>query len=148
MEIREVKTIEEARMCNNLLTELIRDESKYNKNLADNFVVNNYFENIYLNKNNLILISVIDNEIVGYAFAKKISTDEIIKSVLIDGIYVIESARNKGIATKLIERIQKWCKEKEIDEIKIKVVIANKSAYNLYKKLGFDDYSIELTKSL
>ena len=148
MEIREVKTIEEARMCNNLLTELIRDESKYNKNLADNFVVNNYFENIYLNKNNLLLISVIDNEIVGYAFAKKISSDEIIKSVLIDGIYVIESARNKGIATKLIERIQKWCKEKEIDEIKIKVVIANKSAYNLYKKLGFDDYSIELTKSL
>ena len=148
MEIREVKTIEEARMCNHLLTELIRDESKYNKNLADNFVVNNYFENIYLNKNNLLLISVIDNEIVGYAFAKKISSDEIIKSVLIDGIYVIESARNKGIATKLIERIQKWCKEKEIDEIKIKVVIANKSAYNLYKKLGFDDYSIELTKSL
>ena len=148
MEIREVNTIEEARECDKLLTELIRDEATYNEGINSEFIVNNYFENIYFNKNNILLIAVEENKIIGYAFAKKIATDEIVKSALIDGVFVVKNSRNKGIATKLIEKIQKWAIDYGIDDLKIRVVIENKKAYNLYKKLGFKEYSIELTKKI
>lgn len=144
MEIREVKTIEEARICDELLTLLIRDESKYNKAIDENFTVNNYFENIYFNKNNNLLIALINDEIVGYVFAKEIENDETIKSVLIDGLFVKEEYRNQGIASALIENIVKVIKEKGITAIKIKVMSNNTNAIHLYQKYGFEELSKEM----
>lgn len=52
-------------------------------------------------KNNYLLGYYIDNEIVGYLFIKGIEKDV----ALIDGLYVEDKYRNKGIATKLIMQL-------------------------------------------
>lgn len=145
MEIREVKTIEEARVCDTLLTKLIQDEAKYNKLINPNFIVNNYFENIYMNNTNSLLIAVDNNIIIGYIFNKLIDSEvDNIKVSLIDGLYVESEYRNKGIASSLIEASLKWAKENNINAVKIKVITENQAALKLYEKYNFGEIAKEM----
>ena len=148
MEIREVNTIEEARECDKLLTELIRDEITYNKNIDPTFVVKNYFENLYMKDNNLLLIAVENNNISGYIFVREIKEEGFKNVMLIDGLYVNEEYRNQGIASKLIEESLKWIKEQGSEAVKIKVMSDNIKAVNLYQKFGFTELSKELINYL
>lgn len=148
MEIREVNTIEEARECDKLLTELIRDEITYNKNIDPTFVVKNYFENLYMKDNNLLLIAVENNNISGYIFVREIKEEGFKNAMLIDGLYVNEECRNQGIASKLIEESLKWIKEQGSEAVKIKVMSDNIKAVNLYQKFGFTELSKELINYL
>lgn len=148
MEIREVKSIEEARECDKLLTELIRDEVTYNKNIDPTFVVNNYFENLYMKDNNLLLIAVDNDNIYGYIFVREVKEEGFKKAMLIDGLYVNEEYRNQGIASKLIEESLKWIKEQGALAIKIKVMSDNIKAVSLYQKFGFTELSKELINYL
>lgn len=145
MEIREVKTIEEARICDTLLTKLIQDEAKYNKLVNQNFVVNNYFENIYMNETNSLLIAVDNNIIIGYIFNKLIDSEvDNIKVSLIDGLYVETNYRNKGIASSLIEASLKWAKTNNVNAVKIKVITENQAALKLYEKYNFGEIAKEM----
>ena len=149
MEIRKVKTIEEAKICDSLLTKLIQDESKYNEMINPNFIVNNYFENIYNNENNTLLIAVTNNEIVGYIFVKTIEAEiENQRLALIDGLFVLEEYRGKGIASSLINESLKWTKENNINIVKIKVMSNNINAVKLYEKFKFTELSKEMILSV
>lgn len=71
--IKEVNSIEDANVCDKLLTELIRDERKYNDSLDEDIIVTNHFSEI-LKDNNVVLIAYyLDNEIVGYILIRKTS---------------------------------------------------------------------------
>ena len=98
-----VLDVERANICDDLLTKLIQDERKYNNSIDKDFVVKNYFQNVIKNENNILLCYEEDAMIKGYIFLKSIE-DNNRKGYLIDGLYVIERDRNKGIATKLIAR--------------------------------------------
>ena len=148
MEIREVNTLEEARFCDTLLTKLISDEYQYNKLINPNFIVTNYFENIYMNDNNILLIAKEDN-ICGYIFVKEIDSEiDNIKVMLIDGLYVETEYRNKGIASSLIEAALEKCKEKNVTAVKIKVMTSNTSAVKLYEKFNFTEQAKEMINYL
>lgn len=148
MEIREVNTLEEARLCDTLLTKLISDEYQYNKLINPNFIVTNYFENIYMNDNNILLIAKEDN-ICGYIFVKEIDSEiDNIKVMLIDGLYVETEYRNKGIASSLIEVALEKCKEKNVTAVKIKVMTSNTSAVKLYEKYNFTEQAKEMINYL
>ena len=151
MIIKKVSCIEEAKECDKLLTLLIQDEKKYNENTKDDYIVDNWYPNLIDKDNNQLFIAVYNNEIVGYAYVKIITTSdspEIYTEASISGIYVKENYRRQGIATKLINEAKKWCINKGVSYLKLNVLEGNRTALNLYKKLGFNDFSRVLRNKL
>ena len=151
MIIKKVSSIEEAKECDKLLTLLIQDEKKYNENTKDDYIVDNWYPNLIDKNNNQLFIAVNDNEIVGYIYVKILTSNdspEIYYEASISGIYVKESFRKQGIATKLINEAKKWCINKGVTYLKLNVLEGNIAALNLYKKLGFNDFSRILRNKL
>lgn len=151
MIIVKVDNLEDARKCNELLTLLIENEEKYNENINKNYIVNNWFENLYNMENNVLYVAKENEEIVGYIYCK-INTGENGSTnnleALIDGLYVLEEYRKKGIATALINKAKQWCRNKNVKYIMINVLENNKTALNLYSKLNFNDYEKTLRFSI
>lgn len=147
--IKYVETLEEANSCDELLNKLILDEKKYDETINENFVVKNYFCNIIKNKQDLLLIYVVNNNVVAYIYAKKIK-DDVSKntSYLIDGLYVEEEYRNQGIAKKLIKEIIKICSVNDCSNIDINVMYKNELAKKLYKALNFNELKLTLRLEL
>ena len=151
MIIKKVSCIEEAKECDKLLTLLIQDEKKYNENIKEDYKLDNWYPNLIDKDNNQLFIAVYNNEIVGYAYVKIITSSdspEIYTEASISGIYVKENFRRQGIATKLINEAKKWCINKGVSYLKLNVLEGNSTALNLYKKLGFNDFSRILRNKL
>ena len=151
MIIKKVSCIEEAKECDKLLTLLIQDEKKYNENIKEDYKLDNWYPNLIDKDNNQLFIAVYNNEIVGYAYVKIITSSdspEIYTEASISGIYIKENYRRQGIATKLINEAKKWCINKGVSYLKLNVLEGNRTALNLYKKLGFNDFSRVLRNKL
>ena len=69
---------------------------------------------------------------IGYIFAKRQEN-----GYLLDGLYVNEDFRNKGIARKLLDEVIKEILLIGDYKIFINVLKENVVAYNLYKSFGF-----------
>lgn len=143
--ITEVEDELKANKCDELLTKLMRDESKYDKTLDNDYVVKDYFKNIIKKPNHILLCYEEDNTIVGYIYLKPLTEGS--KIAFINGLFVEEEYRGKGIATKLIDEAIKIAKE-NYNYIEINVMYNNEVAYKIYKKLGFNDLSVTLRKDL
>ena len=151
MIIKKVSSIEEAKECDKLLTLLIQDEKKYNENTKDDYIVDNWYSSFIDKDDSQLFIAVNDNEIVGYIYVKIITTSDssdISTEASISGIYVKENFRKQGIGTKLINEAKKWCINKGVSYLKLNVLEGNRIALNLYKKLGFNDFSRVLRNKL
>ena len=151
MIIKKVSSIEEAKECDKLLTLLIQDEKKYNDNTKDGYKVDNWYPNFIDKDYSQLFIAVNDNEILGYTYVKIITSDdspEIYTEASISGIYIKENFRRQGIATKLINEAKKWCISKGVIYFKLNVLEGNNPALNLYRKLGFTDFSRVLRMKL
>lgn len=146
--IRKVETLEEANKCDELLNKLILDEKKYDNTINENFVVNNYFSKMINNENNILLVDIIDDKIIAYVFAKKIYDESIDIGYLIDGLYVEQEYRNRGIAKNLINEIIKICENNDASYIDINVMYNNALAKKLYKSLEFNELKLTLRKKL
>lgn len=136
-----VKTKTEAIECDKLLTKLIISESKFDSNLKKDYIVKNYFENKYSNKDNILIVAKTDeNIIIGYAYCKITTSEDgpnINHIALLDGLYVDEEYRNQGVATQLIQKAKEWSKEIGAKIFEIDVATSNTNAFELYSKLGF-----------
>ena len=130
-----------ANYCDTLLTKLIQDEKKYDSTIDEKFVVKDYFKNIIQDEKNILLCYEEDNKILGYTFLKPIEVNKE-HAYIINGIYVEEEYRKRGIATKLIEESLKILKEKNIKIIDINAFCKNEAAMNLYKKFGFKETKV------
>ena len=53
--IKEVENEKDANRCDELLTELILDERKYNDTIDENIVITNHFNNLINNENVVLL---------------------------------------------------------------------------------------------
>ena len=138
---------ERASTCDILLTKLIQDERQYDNSIDKDFVVNNYFKNIIKNKNNILLCYEENNIIKGYIYLKPVNNDSQ-NCYLIDGLYVDNEYRNKGIATKLIENALNVIKETNVAVVDINVMANNSVAISLYKRFGFNEFRISLRKNI
>ena len=132
---------ERANICDILLTKLIQDERQYDKSIDKGFVVKDYFKNVIKNEENILLCYEENNIIKGYIYLKQIINNNK-KGYLIDGLYVEELYRNKGIASKLIEKALNITKDNGIEVLEINVMSQNKKAIKLYKKYGFNEFKI------
>ena len=127
---------ENASVCNDLLTKLINDETKYDENLKNNIIINNYYNK--LNENSVIYIAFINNKVVGYLYGYL--TEDILvkeKTAKLDALYVIEEYRGNKIASKLIEEYKNWCFSKEVKYIEVTAWNDNIDATKIYLKQDF-----------
>ncbi len=132
MEFKIVENIEEAKICDDLLTELIMSERKYDDNVNKSYKVDKYYTEIFDKDYNTLICASCDGIVVGF----------------IDALYVKEKYRNQGIATGLIEEFYKWCELKEIKSVEIDSFIKNKASCKLYKKFGFEITSYRMRKQI
>ena len=85
----------------------------------------------------LILVS-------GYILIRK--TDDL--TCLLDGLFVIDQYRNRGIGKKLINEAIKVCKTYKVKYVDINVMKNNTIAKNLYQELDFNELEIKMRKHL
>lgn len=145
--IVQVKDDNLAEKCDELLTKLIEDERKYDNKINEFFIVVDYFKNVINDDNNILLCYKIDENVVGYIFFKYINNIDGV-GYLIDGLFVEEAYRNKGIAKSLISEGLKRIDSIKKDFIEIKVMANNKIAMKLYESFGFEIFSIKLRKKI
>jgi len=103
-----------------------------------------YFE--YMINSQIIFIAQAEEKIVGYlagTICKEVSyiTESFAE---LDNMYINEEYRRFGIGTLLINEFKKYCKEKNIQNIKVTASAKNNKAINFYMKNGFEDYNITL----
>ena len=58
---------------------------------------------------------------------------------------VKDTYRKYGIGKQLISEFKKYCKQNNINNIKVTASYKNKSAISFYKKNGFNEFNITLT---
>ena len=71
--IKEVKNVEDANKCDELLTKLILDERKYNDLIDNNIVIKNHFSKMLDDEDVILLAYYLDKLIVGYILIRKIN---------------------------------------------------------------------------
>ena len=142
--IREIKE-EEIDYANKLLNKLIIDEKQYDKNINENYVVNNYYQN--RQNNSILLVATLNNEIVAFLFGYIVDTTVYIdKKAILDALYVSKNHRKKGLANLLINNFKEWSIKQKITNLELTVCSENVDACSLYKKHGFKivKYSMKL----
>ena len=110
---------------NNFLS-TFEEEIKYS-NLDWQQKLQNSFWFGFFQENNLIAM-------ISFEIAKK---NKINHTAEIGSLYIKNSHRNLGIATKLIKFVENFAKQKNILQIYLGCNFNNKIAINLYKKLGY-----------
>lgn len=142
--IKEVKTIDDANKCDELLTKLILDERQYDDLIDENTVIKDHFNKMLDDENIVLLGYYYNDEIVGYILIRKLNDNV----CLLDGLYVLVNYRNKGIANKLIEEAIDRCKKMNVKYVDINVMEKNEIAKHIYKKLDFTEYEIKMRKDI
>lgn len=134
-----------------MLTDLIQDERKYDKNINKDFVVKNFYSQFVNKEDSCIAIAKNQNqEIVGYCFAFVENNGNVYneKIVQLDALFVKSEYRNNGIAQKLIDFVTNWSKNKGAKYIELKVCSENENAIKLYDKLEFKESKKILLKKI
>jgi len=99
----------------------------------------------------VILVAVEDGKIVAYIRGTLTKTLYVLNVKLrgtIDNLYVEEEYRRRGIAQSLIEELIRWFKEKKADVMTLHIYPLNLNTMALYKKLGFKEYSLNMSRRL
>ena len=66
----------------------------------------------------------------------------------LESMYVQESMRGKGIGGKLVQQFEAWCKEKEVQIIRVVASAQNTDAIKFYKSQGAKEVSVTLERAL
>jgi len=82
-------------------------------------------------------MAVLDDRVVGYVYYEDFKADGFADICFLN---VLQSARNRRIGTKLIEKaIEDSFKKSKIKRIEISVRVDNTAAFRLYQRLGFKE---------
>ena len=66
----------------------------------------------------------------------------------ISSIYVEKAHRKKGVSSRLIEKAEKWAKEKGAFSITLDVSLVNEGAIGVYESIGFMETRVQMEKKL
>lgn len=95
-----------------------------------------------------VIVAEEDSKIVGilsYIFriiSGKVVVDR--KVMFIESLAVDEKYRSRGIGRGLLDRAKEICKETECDSLELQVNAKNTRAWEIYKKYGFREKSINM----
>ena len=98
-----------------------------------------------------IFVAEADGEIVGYVWAalEPLSWKELRGPAgFIHDIAVVEESRRSGVARKLMDAAVGWLRERGAPRVVLWTAAGNGAAQALFRRLGFRDTMVEMTKEL
>lgn len=102
--------------------------------------------------NTCFLIAEVDGAPVGCGFCQirqnNPTWDKFEKHAYLGLIYVREEFRERGIASKISNKLIRWTKGQGVKEIRLKAYTLNKNALKVYEKQGFVNLVIEMIKQV
>ncbi|OGM20442.1 hypothetical protein A2714_01275 [Candidatus Woesebacteria bacterium RIFCSPHIGHO2_01_FULL_38_9] len=109
-----------------------------------------------INKNNgKIFFAEDDSKVIGFVsgFVGTQSKENLLERVptkvgYIEDLFVEKEYRGKHVGTNLLEKMEKYLKDKGCDSLWLEVFVPNTSAHEYYKKLGFMDREVGMLKKL
>lgn len=103
-----------------------------------------YFEDMI--KNEMVFVAETEEKVVGYLAGSICEQISYITETFaeLDNMCINEEYRRCGIGTLLINEFKKYCKEINIQNIKVIASAKNSRAIQFYMKNGFEDYNVTL----
>jgi ribosomal protein S18 acetylase RimI-like enzyme len=111
----------------------------------------NYLEVDLTRINRVIFIALENKKILGMVlgqYFRPLPISKFNKKGYISNLYVHKDYRKRGIGKKLVNRLMRWFKENAVHYISLEIHVKNRVAQKLYKDLGFEDYTIKLTRRI
>lgn len=148
--IIEKASFNDTKKANDLLTKLIVDEKKYDRNINEKCIVSSLYEKIYNDDNVCLLVAKTNESIIGYLYGYiEDNGDAVIHKVSkLDALFVLEDFRGHKVASKLISRFKKWSYKKGAKYVELTVCIGNKQAAGLYEKMLFKPKKIVMSSKI
>lgn len=152
MHIRNAK-IEDYNQIVELYNELYDIEKVFDINLSKTYIISDKQKNIIekriKSRKEIFLIAEENEKIIGLIDGYILDNNHHIEKVgYLDHLCVKKDYRKLGIAKKLIDDFSIKMKNKKVGYIKLNAFENNIPAINLYKKLGFKEYSILYQKKI
>lgn len=148
--IIEKASFNDAKKANDLLTKLIIDEKKYDKNINEKCIVSSLYEKFYNDDNVCLLVAKTAENIIGYLYGYIDYNDSSVISKVskLDALFVLEGFRGHKVASELISLFKKWSYEKGAKYVELTVCIGNEQAAGLYEKLLFKPKKIVMSSKI
>ena len=145
--------LEDLNIIQNLNNELFKlEKENYDSTLVQNWPLSedgkHYFEDLIIN--HYVIVAIKNETIVGYlagSINEKGSYEEIqygeINNMLVDNNF-----RGLGTGKLLIDKFKQYCKDNNINNLKVVASAKNIKAIEFYKNNGFNDFDITLTTEI
>lgn len=94
-----------------------------------------------------VLVAVVNNEIVGSAYAKILPAEpyqKYLEYAYLGFMYVKPAFRGQGINQKVLHELMNWAKSQNLTEVRLEVYDENIIAKNSYLKAGFKPNLLEM----
>jgi ribosomal protein S18 acetylase RimI-like enzyme len=119
---------------------------------SDTLYTDNFFNGYFSSPNQVALLAKVDNQTVGYALIDKVTVDlPMMRNrtyVYIQDMAVREDSRNSGVATSLLDAVEKTAREWKAQSLELAVHFNNPAAIRLYKRNGFTIRTYRMEKTL
>ncbi len=66
----------------------------------------------------------------------------------IDDAFVTSSERKQGLGKALLRRVEEWCRERDVSELRLNVVAANEIGLRFWEAIGFRPTALTLSKPI
>jgi len=142
----DLKDLDKVQELNNKLFEL--EFNNFDDTLKTGWPFENegkgYFEDMI--KNEIVFVAEIENKIVGYLAGSICEQISYITETFaeLDNMCIDDEYRRFGIGTLLMDEFKKYCKEKNMQNIKVTASAKNRRAIQFYMRNGFEDYNVTL----
>jgi diamine N-acetyltransferase len=92
------------------------------------------FSKPYRNRLHVILARLNgNNRIVGYA----VGTVDRLKTAELDSLFVEKQFRNRGIGSRLVQRMVLWLNRQDPAVVTVNVAVGNEATFDFYRRFGF-----------
>ena len=101
--------------------------------------------------NSAVFVALGDGRVVAMIQVKIIKSLPLMRlpqTGYISNLYVLEPFRGKGVGTQLVERAMHWLRERGVRLVSLELHAGNRAAIKLYRKLGFEDYTVKMSRRL
>nr|WP_321232314.1 GNAT family N-acetyltransferase [uncultured Psychroserpens sp.] len=126
---------------------LIKAELPMDETIKEDTVSYYDLEALITNDNSELLVAVIDSELVASGYAKIIPDRPYLKHDFqgyLGFMFVPKKHRGNGYNKLVLDALLKWCKSRNIYEIRLDVYDTNPAAIRAYEKAGFKKHLINM----
>lgn len=130
---------------------VIEVERPFNPTIKEQKIIYYDLEQLISSKNSEVFVIEIDKTIVASGYAQIKGDRPYLKHKkqgYLGFMFVDPNNRGKGLNKIIIHALLKWCKSREVHEIKLDVYNDNISAIKAYEKVGFNKHMINMRMNI